>query len=137
MSFETSVQVRFADCDPAGIVFYPRYFEMLNGAVEDWFAKHLGLSFGIMHRERHMGVPTVSLSATFFHPSMLDEILSIVLTPREIGKSSCRLEALFTAGGRDRLKAEVTLVCMNLQSLRSMPWPDDVRERIAAGLAFA
>ena len=64
-------------------------------------------------------------------------ILSIVLTPREIGKSSCRLEALFTAGGRDRLKAEVTLVCMNLQSLRSMPWPDDVRERIAAGLAFA
>ena len=89
MTFETRAQVRFADVDPAGIVFYPRYFEMLNGAVEDWFADRLGLPFAIMHRERHMGVPTVSLAVTFLHPSILGEDLSIVLNPREIGKSSC------------------------------------------------
>jgi DNA-binding MarR family transcriptional regulator len=28
--------IRFSDCDPAGIVFYPQYFVMLNGLVEDW-----------------------------------------------------------------------------------------------------
>ena len=37
MSFQISTKVRFGDVDPAGIVFYPRYFEMLNAAVEDWF----------------------------------------------------------------------------------------------------
>ena len=52
MLFTTTVQVRFADVDPAGIVFYPRYFEMLNGAVEDWFAQQLGLDFATMHLER-------------------------------------------------------------------------------------
>ncbi|HEY1393321.1 MAG TPA: acyl-CoA thioesterase, partial [Methylibium sp.] len=29
-------QIRFSDCDPAGIVFYPQYFVMFNGLVEDW-----------------------------------------------------------------------------------------------------
>ncbi len=132
MSFETSAQVRFADVDPAGIVFYPRYFEMLNAAVEDWFAKRLGLPFGIMHRECHMGVPTVSLAVTFLHPSQLDEQLAISLSPRDIGRSSCTLDVLFTAEGRDRLKAEVVLVCMDLKAMRSMPWPADVRAQMEA-----
>ena len=31
------VLVQFAHCDPAGIVFYARYFEIINEVVEDWF----------------------------------------------------------------------------------------------------
>jgi 4-hydroxybenzoyl-CoA thioesterase len=34
--------IRFSDCDPAGIVFYPQYFVMLNGLVEDWVNEGLG-----------------------------------------------------------------------------------------------
>ena len=37
--FQTQIEVRFADCDPAGIVFYPRYFEMFNGLVDVWFRR--------------------------------------------------------------------------------------------------
>ena len=37
------VPVRFSHCDPAGIVYFPRYFDMINGVVEDWFAGTLGL----------------------------------------------------------------------------------------------
>ena len=36
--FETVIPVRFQHCDPAGIVFYPRYLEMINQTVEEWFA---------------------------------------------------------------------------------------------------
>ena len=137
MSFETTARVRFADVDLAGIVFYPRYFEMLNAAVEDWFSQRLGLPFGVMHQDLKMGVPTVSLSVTFAHPSRLDERLSIVLTPREIGRSSCTVDVLFTGNGLDRLKAVVVLVCMDLVSICSMPWPDDVRAKMQSDLALA
>ena len=34
-----SLPIRFRHCDAAGIVFYPRYFEMMNDLVEDWFAE--------------------------------------------------------------------------------------------------
>jgi 4-hydroxybenzoyl-CoA thioesterase len=33
-AYQREVLVRFAHCDPAGIVFYARYFEMINGVVE-------------------------------------------------------------------------------------------------------
>ena len=36
--FATEILVRFQHCDPAGIVFYPRYFEMISQSVEEWFA---------------------------------------------------------------------------------------------------
>ena len=43
--FVSQVEVRFRHCDPAGIVFYPRYFEMINDFVEEWFDKGMGLPF--------------------------------------------------------------------------------------------
>ena len=35
-AYRATVLVRFAHCDPAGIVFFPRYMEMFNNLVEDW-----------------------------------------------------------------------------------------------------
>src|SRR5476649_217235 len=34
--FYSDTLVRFSHCDPAGIIFYPHYFVMFNGLVEDW-----------------------------------------------------------------------------------------------------
>lgn len=53
MPFVTTAKVRFAHADAAGIVFYPRYFEMLNGAVEDWFEQDIGLDFKTLHLDRN------------------------------------------------------------------------------------
>jgi acyl-CoA thioesterase FadM len=38
-NFPTEYLVRFSHCDPGGIVHFPRYFDMVNSAVEDWFAR--------------------------------------------------------------------------------------------------
>jgi len=137
MSFVTTVKVRFADVDPAGIVFYPRYFEMLNGAVEDWFAGQLGADFRTLHIDRQVGVPTVKLEATFLSPSELNDELTIRITPRDIGRSSCTIDILFSGDGRDRLRAEVVLVFMDLKARKAIPWPEDIRARMEEGLLLA
>lgn len=137
MSFVTTVKVRFADVDPAGIVFYPRYFEMLNGAVEDWFAGQLGADFRTLHIDRQVGVPTVKLEATFLSPSELNDELTIRITPRDIGRSSCTIDILFSGDGRDRFRAEVVLVFMDLKARKAIPWPEDIRARMEEGLLLA
>jgi len=137
MPFTTTAQVRFADVDPAGIVFYPRYFEMLNGAVEDWFAQALGLDFATMHLERHMGVPTVKLETGFVSPSRLGDRLDITITPQRLGRTSCGIEVVFAGEGRVRLRAQVVLVCMDLDTHRPVEWPEGVRSAIEAGLVTA
>ena len=58
MAFTTQRKVRFQHCDPAGIVFYPRYFEMINSVVEDWFEEVLQHDFNKLHVESGTGVPT-------------------------------------------------------------------------------
>ena len=67
--FRTRRGVEFHHCDPAGIVFYPRYFEMLNSVVEEWFGERNGLPFDRMHRIERRGVPTVRLETVFTAPS--------------------------------------------------------------------
>ncbi len=135
MSFETQVLVRFAHVDPAGIVFYPRYFEMLNGAVEDWFAGALGMDFRTLHQDRRLGAPTGKLDVTFVAPSRLGDQLTIAITPRVVGRSSCTIEAVFTGDGQERMRVETVLVCMDLNTQRAMPWPETIRERMMADLA--
>lgn len=137
MVFHASTRVRFAHVDGASIVFYPRYFEMLNGAVEDWFAEALGMDFKTMHTEQHIAVPTVKLEAEFLSPSELGDELTISISPREIGRTSCCLDVLFSGDGRHRLRARVVLVCMDLKARRAVPWPEELRARMTGELSAA
>src|SRR5437764_12168650 len=68
--------IRFSDCDPAGIVFYPQYFVMFNGLVEDWFGEGLAIAFGALVLERRIGLPTVRLEVDFSAVSRMgDEVV--------------------------------------------------------------
>lgn len=128
--FTTERRVRFADCDAAGIVFFPRYFEMLNGVVEDWFAGPLGLSFRDLHLERHASVPTAAVEARFMIPSRLEDDLTFALTVTRLGGASCALRHRISSGGELRFEATQTIVLVGA-SLRPEPWPDALRARIA------
>src|SRR6476469_7646817 len=64
-AFCSEILVRFADCDPAQMVFYPRYLVMFNDLVEDWFREGLKLPFSYYHFEQQHGLPTVHLEVDF------------------------------------------------------------------------
>ena len=128
--FTVERRVRFADCDAAGIVFFPRYFEMLNGVVEDWFAGPLQASFRELHLNRRVSVPTAALEARFIAPSRLEDELSFVLTVTRLGGASCTLRHRISAGDQPRFEASQTIVYLG-QSLKPEPWPDPLRIRIA------
>ena len=128
--FTTGRRVRFADCDAAGIVFFPRYFEMLNGVVEDWFAGPLQASFRELHLNRHVSVPTAAVEARFIAPSRLEDELTFALTVTKLGGASCGLRHRISAGEQLRFEATQTLVHVGA-SMKPEPWPDALRARIA------
>ena len=39
-----TVRIGWGDCDPAGIIFYPRYFEIFDAATSALFERALGLT---------------------------------------------------------------------------------------------
>ncbi|MXP29280.1 acyl-CoA thioesterase [Porphyrobacter algicida] len=127
MTFVSFQQVRFAHVDAAGIVFYPRYFEMLNAAVEDYFEQRHGVSFKEMHLQRRVGVPTVKVDVTFEAASKLGDDLEFNLSPMKTGRSSVEFSVQVLCAGEQRLSGTVIIVCTDLDRMRSLPWPDDLR----------
>ncbi|HZD93683.1 MAG TPA: thioesterase family protein [Candidatus Sulfotelmatobacter sp.] len=131
-SFKTEVLVRFADCDPAGIVFYPRFLEMFNNLVEDWCSAGLNFSFNDIVIKHGWGLPTVHLEADFIAPSRLGEVLTAKLFVRSIGTSSVKADIVLCGpDGSDRVRGKVVLVLMDRQSNRALAFPDALRRQIS------
>jgi len=129
-SFEITYQVRFADTDQAGIVFYPRYFEMINLVVEEWFAKGLGYPWGAMIREHNLCTPTVHLDADFIAPSFFEDKLKFTLAIEQLGRTSCSVLISASCKDEKRLSAKIVLVFVNISNYKAHPFFDDMKEKM-------
>jgi len=123
MAFTVTHAVRFQHCDPAGIVFYPRYYEMLNATIEEWFDTRLAFTFAEIHGPMGMGVPTASHQTRFLKPSRLGDRLDFTLTPVRLGASSVTLAVAVTCDGEPRVTFDTTLVWFAQGDGRPRPWP--------------
>ena len=124
--------VRFGDCDPAGIVFYPRYFEMLNSVIEDWW-QHIGLPWTTTMLERRLATPVSHVDTHFLRPSTMGETLSFRLSVEVVKRSSFTLDMRgLGPGSEQRLRVRQRMVCVSLDTKQPLPWPEDIRSAIAA-----
>ena len=133
MSFTRTQKVMFRHCDPAGIMFYPRYFELTNDTVEIFFAERLNLPFDRLHETA--SVPTARIEARFKAPCRLGEVLIIEMTGRRMGRSSLDLGFAAWCEDQERFTAEATLVHVDTSG-RPAAWPPTLRARIAAELGI-
>lgn len=129
--YRSDILIRFSHCDPAGIVFFPRYLEMFNDLVEDWCREELGFTFAEIHLKRGWGLPTVHLDVDFSVPSTLGDQLSATLRVNHIGRSSIGVDiAMCGPDGTERLRGRQVLVFIDAATKKSSPIPDDMRARI-------
>jgi 4-hydroxybenzoyl-CoA thioesterase len=128
--FKHTIKVLFQHCDPAGIVFYPRYFEMVNQTVEEWHEVGLNYSFSQMHLDAGYGVPTVSIGAEFNAPSRMGDILDWQLEVVKLGRTSAHLRIEARCQDILRMTATPVLVFVDMASKRPVPWPDTMREKM-------
>jgi 4-hydroxybenzoyl-CoA thioesterase len=133
-AFVTERLIRFSDCDPAGIVFYPQYFVMFNGVVEDWVDGPLGIGYRALILDRRVGLPTVRLEADFRAVSRLGDRVRLTLEVERLGQRSLTLK-LACLGEGDELRMEMrqVIVTTSLLSHEAIAIPDDLRSAIDGG----
>ena len=90
MKFRVRKLVRFQHCDPAGIVFYPRFFYLLHEVQEDFFA-HIGFP---EHKliENGRGLPIVDLKTEFLGMCRNGDLLNITLELTRAGHASIGMQ---------------------------------------------
>lgn len=125
MIYTTQQKILFKHCDPAGIVFYPRYFEILNDVVESFFYDILKYPFEDVHKRG--GVPTVTLNTQFYAPSYHGDILAINLILNRVGQTSLGIEVEMVCKGQRRMASKLVLVNVDGQG-KPQPWPDYVKK---------
>jgi 4-hydroxybenzoyl-CoA thioesterase len=133
MQFIKQEKIRFQHIDYAGIVFYPRFLEMLNCLVEDWFEEALDRPFSKMHDTN--GIPTVDLKIQFKNPARLGEILTKKLWVKELKNSSVLCSFQFVnESEKTVLEGEVTLVNVKIQedrnNIKAEPFSEEMKEKI-------
>jgi 4-hydroxybenzoyl-CoA thioesterase len=128
--FRTDIKVRFAHTDPAGILFYPRYFEMLNQVMEDWFEQELGYGYRSMVMEDRNGVPAVRVEADFRSPSELGDVINFSLMVEHLGRSACRVRVVGAVDGKERLTARLTVAFSDMAKRKARSWPEALKQRI-------
>lgn len=130
--FRRPHRIRFSECDPAGIVFYPQYFVMFNDLLEAW-VDHLlpeGGFTGYILGQRH-GMPSVRIEADFKAISRMGDDVELTLEVAHIGQRSLVLQlACLGADGALRMQARQTLVTTSLLTHEAIPIPDDLRRAL-------
>jgi len=128
MIYTRPIRIEFNHCDPAGIVFYPRYFEMTNSVAENFFRDVARHPYEAM-MQNGQGVPTARIEVNFRAPSRLGEVLDWSLEILRLGGSAIDMRIEANGAGIHRLTADLTLVQVDDRG-RPTRWSDEVRARI-------
>ena len=130
------VFIEWGDCDPAGIVYYPRYFVMFDNATVALFAA-AGLKKHEMVKAYDMvGYPMVDTGAKFFIPSKWGETITIESHVAEWKRSSFDIKHQVFKGDALAIEAWETRVWVardpdDPEKIRSKPIPEEVKARFA------
>jgi YbgC/YbaW family acyl-CoA thioester hydrolase len=129
MPFSTRIAVRFGDCDPAGLVYYPVLFHYCHAAMEEFFAARCGTSYPRLLAEERLGFPTVNARAEFFVPLVYGDEAEVEVFVSRVGRTSATFEYTIrrAADGVTCARATLVQVAMNLDETRAVPVPDKYR----------
>ena len=83
-TFRRQLTVEWGHCDPAGIVFNSRFFEMFDVSTWMLFETALGVTaHELAETFDIIGIPLVDARANFLKPAKFGDVV-------EIGRASCR-----------------------------------------------
>lgn len=129
---ERTVTIEWGDCDPAGIVFYPRYFAMFDASTAVLFAAALGYNkLEMLRRFNAAGFPMVDTGARFLVPSRFGDIVTIKTAITKFGRSSFDIAHQLMRGDVLAIEAHEKRVWVardsaNPDEIKGVPIPQEV-----------
>ena len=131
-----TVRIEWGDCDPTGIVFYPRYFDYFNACTGTLLTR-AGWRRQDMQREHQiLGFPLVDLRARVVVPSRYGEDVVVESRVTTIGRSSFRIQHKLYKGDVLAVEASDTRVCVNRSAekpgeMKATPIPPELAKKLA------
>ncbi len=95
-----TTRIEWGDCDPAGIIFYVRYFEIFDTSTTVLLERALGMKkIDYLKAYNFLGHPLVETRARFRLPTRFGDEVVIETSLVACGRSSFKLEHRLTNAG--------------------------------------
>jgi 4-hydroxybenzoyl-CoA thioesterase len=133
------VRIEWGDCDPAGIVYYPRYFAIFDCSTTALFERALGMTkYQFIKRYDGLGYPMVDVHARFLRPTRYGDDVVVETSVSEIKRSSFSIEHRLLKDGKLAAEAFETRVWVgrdpgDSDKIKSKPIPVEIVESLSAG----
>ena len=130
----SKARIEWGDCDPAGIVFYPRYFEIFDASTSALFERALGLTkFQALKTFNFAGYPLARTRARFIRPTRFGDDVTVETTVT-FGRASFAIEHRLSLNGLTCVECSETRVWVvhdpaDPGRFKSHPIPEAVRAK--------
>jgi len=138
MKNRKTIHIEWGDCDPAQIVYYPRYFAYFDACTTALFKKAGLIKREMLKTYRIIGIPLVDLKASFIAPSRFSQDVIVESEITDWRRSSfCVRHRLFNEGVLSvecvETRVWAALSATDPDKIESIPVPQEVIARFSAG----
>ncbi len=134
-----TLRIEWGDCDPAGIVFYPRYFAMFDHSTTTLISAASGLTkYELLKNYECAGYPMVDTRARFMIPTRFGDDVVIESSFTKVGRSSFEVLHRLTRNGELAVEGFETRVWVGRDPadpsrIKAKPIPDELAAKFSAG----
>lgn len=130
--FTHAIKVRWADCDPARIVYTGRIPNFALEAIDEWWGSQIGMDWYHGTLDRDVGMPFVHMSIDFRSPVTPRHLLICEVRLVKVGESSVGFSVRGMQDGVLCFEGEFVEVCVRAEAHRKIAIPEDVRLKLEA-----
>ena len=125
-----SKPVEFFETDLAGIVHFSNFYRWMESAEHAFLRDR-----GVLLHQGDLGWPRVGASADFKKPVRFGDVVTVTVEIAELRTRSVRYYFEIGVEGSEDVYAtgEMASVCVDLESMKAVEIPDDLRERLPGG----
>lgn len=134
--YKISRIVGWGDCDPAGIVYTPRFLDWSMEAAEGFWRDIIGADWYALRTQHGMGSPSVSIHMEFQKPLAAGESFDVEVRIPKLSRATIT----FALTGRNKagescFTTELVSCVIDAKAFRSATIPDKFREPVARYIA--
>jgi 4-hydroxybenzoyl-CoA thioesterase len=131
-----TIAIEWGDCDPAQIVYFPRYFAFFDNCTTALFKKAGLVKREMLRRYGIVGIPMVEVQASFRAPSHFSDEVEVVSQIKEFRRSSFLVQHQLFKRGVLAVECMETRVWArrsphNAEKIESTPIPAEVIVRFS------
>jgi acyl-CoA thioester hydrolase len=124
--FRYETRIRFVDTDASGRIHYTALFRFFEAAETELFR-----TFGISYSKGTFNFPRVHAECDVRLALRHDDSIEVEVCLTKLGSSSMRFEFKVLKEGEVAATGAIVMVCMDRQTQRAVPLPEELRARLA------